>query len=293
MDMTITLRSPKPADADAVARLVFDAFASIQEKHNMMRDFPSMDAAIGFATAWVNHPKVWGVLAERDGKIVGCNFLDERNEVHGVGPICIDPSGQGGGMGRTLMQAVIDRGRRTAAPSVRLVQEAYNTCSMSLYASLGFDVKEPLAVMLGTPVGKPSAGAVVRPMTAADLDGCAALHERLHGFARTEELRDAIEHFRPFVLERGGAVRAYASTPNFFLLNHGVAETPQDMQDLLLGAAEQTRQPIGLQVPTCNADFFRWCLSQKLRMAKPTTLMSTGQYQEPPAGAWWFPSIEY
>jgi hypothetical protein len=48
-----------------------------------------------------------------------------------------------------------------------------------------------------------------------------------------------------------------------------------------------------LQVPTRNTNFFRWCLSQKLRMLKPTTLMSTGEYREPPAGAWWFPSILY
>ena len=89
------------------------------------------------------------------------------------------------------------------------------------------------------------------------------------------------------------ALRAYASTPNFFLMNHAVAETPQDMKDLLLGAAAQTGQPIGLQVPTRNAEFFRWCLSQKLRMTKPTTLMSTGEYHEPPAGAWWVPSILY
>jgi hypothetical protein len=46
-------------------------------------------------------------------------------------------------------------------------------------------------------------------------------------------------------------------------------------------------------VPTRNAAFFRWCLSQKLRMQKPTTLMSSGEYQEPARGTWWFPSILY
>ena len=129
-------------------------------------------------------------------------------------------------------------------------------------------------------------------MTEADLPACAALCRAMHGIERTGELRDAIQHFNPFVLERGGRLVAYASTPNFFLMNHGVAETPQDMKDLLLGVAVQTGRQIGLQVPTRNAEFFRWCLSQKLRMTKPTTLMSTGEYHEPAAGPFFFEIIQ-
>jgi hypothetical protein len=253
-----------------------------------------MDAAIGLTGAWMNHPQVWGVLAERpDGRVVGCNFLDQRDEAKGVGPICIDPAEQGGGIGRKLMLAVLERGRAINARSVRLVQEAFNTTSMTLYASVGFDVKEPLAIMTGTPTDKPPASASVRPMTEADLPTCAALCRSIHGIERTGELRDALQHFNPHVLERDGAIRAYASTPNFFLMNHGIAETEQDMNDLLLGCAAATGRPIGLQVPTRNTAFFRWCLSQRLRMQKPTTLMSTGEYREPAAGAWWFPSILY
>ncbi|MEA2735430.1 MAG: hypothetical protein QOE14_1881 [Humisphaera sp.] len=293
--MSIKLRQPTPADADAVARLIFDAFSSFHDKHNMPRDFPSLDAAIGLSQAWINHPQVWGVLAERagDGRIVGCNFLDERCDAKGVGPICIDPAEQGGGIGRKLMLAALERARETNARSVRLVQEAYNTTSMSLYTSVGFDVKEPLAVMIGTPTEKPSRDAVVRPMVEADLPACASLCRAIHGIERAGELRDAIQHFQPFVLERGGRIRAYASAPSFFLMNHGVAETEQDMKDLLLGSAHESGRPIGLQVPTRNADFFRWCLSQKLRMMKPTTLMASGEYHEPPMGTWWFPSILY
>jgi len=290
---TIKLRQPVAADADAVARLIFAAFSTFHDKHQMPRDFESLDAAIGLTQAWMNHPKVWGVLAERDGRVVGCNFLDERCDAKGVGPVCVDPTEQGGGIGRKVMLAVMERARAINAKSVRLVQEAYNTKSMPLYASVGFDVKEPLAVMIGTPTGKPSAGTNIRQMTEADLPACAALCRAMHGIDRTGELRDAIEHFNPFVLERGGRLVAYVSTPNFFLMNHGVAETPPDMKDLLLGVAAQTGRPIGLQVPTRNAEFFRWCISQKLRMSKPTTLMTSGEYHEPAAETWWFPSILY
>ena len=289
----IKFRQPTPADADAVAPLVFNAFSTFHDRHQMPRDFPSLDAAIGLMQAWLHHPQVWGVLAERDGRIIGCNFLEERGDAKGVGPVCVDPNEQDAGIGRKLMLAVMERARQINARSVRLVQEPFNTRSMPLYASVGFDVKEPLAVMIGTPTEKPTAGASARPMTEADLPACAALCRAIHGIDRTGELRDAIEHFQPFVLESGGRLVAYASAPNFFLMNHGVAETPQDMKDLLLGVAVATNRPIGLQVPTRNADFFRWCISQKLRMIKPTTLMSSGEYQEPAKGTWWFPSILY
>ena len=291
--MSLTLRQPKPADANAVARVVYAAFESVQEKHRMARDFPSLDVAVGFMQGWIAHPKVWGVVAERDGRIVGCNFLTLRNDVFGVGPVCVDPTEQGGGVGRKAMTAVMDEAKRRNAPSVRLVQEAFNTTSMSLYASLGFEVKEPLAVMTGVPLKKPTAGSAARPMTEADLPACASLCRKTHGFERTGELRDALAMFRPFVLERGGCITAYASAPAFFLMNHGVADTPQDMRDLLLGFCAATGQPVSLQVPTRNAEFFRWCLSQRLRLLKPTTLMSAGEYHEPPEGSWWFPSIEY
>jgi len=55
---TIKLRQPTPADADAVARLVFTAFSTFHDRHQMARDFPSLDAAIGLMHAWLHHPQV-------------------------------------------------------------------------------------------------------------------------------------------------------------------------------------------------------------------------------------------
>ena len=43
-----------------------------------------------------------------------------------------------------LMEAVIERGK--SAAGIRLGQDAFNTASLSLYSSLGFDVKEPLCL---------------------------------------------------------------------------------------------------------------------------------------------------
>src|SRR4051812_21788785 len=96
--VNLTLRKPVAADAPALGKLVFEAFASVQDRHNFPRDFPAPEMAAGFMQSWCTHPKVWGVVAESaEGRIVGCNFLDERNVVPGVGPVCVDPQHQGGG----------------------------------------------------------------------------------------------------------------------------------------------------------------------------------------------------
>jgi hypothetical protein len=78
------------------------------------------------------------------------------------------------------MEAVLERG--TGAAGIRLLQDAFNTQSMSLYASLGFEVKEPVVVMGGT-LRRPAApGIDVRPLTHGDLEACEQLHLGVHGF---------------------------------------------------------------------------------------------------------------
>jgi predicted N-acetyltransferase YhbS len=291
--MSISLRQPKPEDADAVGQLVHDAFASIDDKHNFPRDFPTPDLAKRFMHGWINHPRVWGALAAEDrpdGKIVGCNFLDQRDTIAGVGPICIEPNRQGGGIGRRLMQAVLDHAKSDGAPGVRLMQDAYNVASMSLYASCGFDAKEPCALMTGKIAGS-GATADVRPMREPDLSACAELCRGVHGFDRVNDLRDALRTSHPFVLDRGGRIVAYTSAPTFWPLNHGVAESLDDMKHLLAGASAQLEAPLAMIVPIRNTDLFRWCLSARLKTIKPMTLMAIGEYREPKGC--WYPSVLY
>jgi predicted N-acetyltransferase YhbS len=147
--MNVRLRPPVPADQPAIGRIVFEAFKSIADKHNFPRDFPAPEMAMGLAQLFASNPSIFGVVAEMDGRVVGSNFLDQRDAVASVGPITVDPDVHGNGIGRRLMQAVIEKARASNAPSIRLVQDAFNTASMSLYTSLGFDAKEPLALMKG------------------------------------------------------------------------------------------------------------------------------------------------
>jgi hypothetical protein len=96
-------------------------------------------------------------VVEQDGKVIGSNCLDKRAPIACVGPITIDPAVQNRSADRQLMQAVMARAAERKFAGVRLVQAAYHNRSLSLYAKLGFAVREPLACMQGAIQKTPSA----------------------------------------------------------------------------------------------------------------------------------------
>jgi predicted N-acetyltransferase YhbS len=224
--MNTNIRPVAPADSEAVGQILYKAFCGIADCHNFRHDFPCAETAVQMAQMVINSPGVYGVVAEENGKIVGSNFLWEQNEIAGVGPITIDPEKQSNGVGRRLMQAVIERGK--GAKGIRLVQEAFNTASMSLYASLGFDVKEPLVVMEGEIKDDVPEAVEVRPLVEEDFAACAELCRRVHGFDRNNEIERMFQMFPAFVAVREKRIIAYVFAPSNWQLNHAVAETTED-----------------------------------------------------------------
>ncbi len=291
MSANVTFRPTAMADRDACARIILEAFNGIADQHNFPHDFPSLEVVTGFTQFLLGNPAIYGVAAISGGKVVGSNFLDERDAIRGVGPITIDPGFQGKGVGRKLMQAVIDRGR--GAAGIRLVQDAFNTVSMSLYASLGFEVKEPLLLMRGKPKGEASGRSRARALTMGDVEACAELCERVHGFGRSHELRDAVGSgmCRPMGLFRDDRLAAYGSAPTIWPLNHGVAESERDMMDLWLAMGKAESEPLMFLLPNRQAGLLRWCLGAGMRVVKPMTLMAMGQYHEPRSA--FYPSVAY
>lgn len=284
--MDLTLRAGTPADASELGRICYEAFAAISGKHNFPQDFPNAEVATGLTSFLLGHPGFYSVVAERDGRILGSNFLDERSPIAGVGPITVDPAAQDRGVGRRLMQDVLDRADSRGFAGVRLVQAAYHSRSLSLYVSLGFDVREPLANIQGPALGITIPGRAVRPARPSDLDGCNQLCRRVHGHDRGGELRDAIEAETATVVEHDGRITGYATSVSFF--GHTVGETDDDVK-ALIGAAPSFDGP-GFLMPA-RSPLLRWCLEQKLRVVQVLTLMSRGLYNEP-AGSF-LPSILY
>ncbi|HZN82205.1 MAG TPA: GNAT family N-acetyltransferase [Mycobacterium sp.] len=275
--MKIRIREATPDDANECGRICHDAFAAIAEYHRFPPDFPTVDIAIGAVSGLIAHPGFFGVVAEDDGQILGSNFLDERSMIRGVGPITVDPDVQNRRIGLALMDAVLQRGAQHRAPGVRLLQSAYHNRSMCLYAKLGFDVREPFAVMQGNPLGLKVPGAAVRPATDADAQACDAVCVRVHGHDRDGEVRDAIAQGTAMVVERNDRITGYTTAVALF--GHSIAETNDDLM-ALIGAAEEFGGP-GFLVPMRNTELLRWCLAHGLRVVSMMNLMTIGLYQEP------------
>lgn len=281
----VVVRTAQQQDTAVCGQICYDAFSSLNAAHGFPLDFPGPEASTGLLSMMFSDPGFYCVVAESDGQIVGSNCLDERSTIRGVGPITIDPSAQNLGVGRKLMQTAMDRAHERGAAGIRLVQAAFHNRSLSLYASLGFDVREPLSCMQGRTLERSIPGCAVRLAKPDDAVACNDLSLRVHGFDRAVELAQAIAQGTARVVERAGRVTGYTTHLAFF--GHSTAETNADLQSLI-ASVESFAGP-GILVPSRNNTLLRWCLANGLHVVQPMTLMSTGLYNEP-AGAW-LPSI--
>lgn len=112
-----------PASADAIPRLsviCHEAFSALHDRFGSERDIPSPEVGEMIIGQTVQRPDYAGVMAVLDGEIVGSNFVCFADEVASVGPITVDPKVQAKGIGRALMQWVIDEARRRELRQVRL-----------------------------------------------------------------------------------------------------------------------------------------------------------------------------
>jgi GNAT superfamily N-acetyltransferase len=287
-DAAVVVRKARPDDAQECGRICFEAFAKINKDHGFPPDFPSPEVAIEvLSRLFSQHSGFYCVVAEVEGRVMGSNCLDERSTIAGVGPITVDPGVQNHGIGRKLMVAVMDRARERGVPGIRLLQSTFHNRSLSLYTKLGFHPRELAVVMQGSPARTEAAGYSVRPAKASDLEACNRVCEAVHGHNRSRDVNDSIAQGSAVVVEHHGGITGYASLLGFF--GHAVAETNLDLQALIASASSFAGP--GIIVPTRNAQLFRWCLENGLRVVEPLTLMTIGLYNEP-EGAY-LPSILY
>jgi GNAT superfamily N-acetyltransferase len=279
--MNLALRRGSHNDAEACGHIIYGAFKALADNHKFPPDFPSAEIATGRVSTLLSHPGIYGVVAELDGRIVGSNFLDERSSISGIGPISVDPTVQERGIGRRLMQDVLDRAAEQKFPGVRLLQAGFNNRSLCLYTMLGFRSREPISILQGKALNAKISGYDVRPATEADADACNRLCRHVHGHDRNGELIDAIRLRTASVVARGDRITGYTSAIAFF--GHAVAETNADLM-AMIAAAPEFGGP-GFLVPTRNYELLSWCLGNRLRLVYQMTLMTIGLYSEP-AGVW-------
>ena len=134
--MSTHIRNMNKSDLSRVGEILFEAFNKGASKRGYAPRVPSVQEGTAWAWALLRHTPSEPLVAEVDARTVGICCLNPRGDHGGFGPVAVDPSYEGYGIGRQLMDALLKRAE--GLQSVRTFQDAFTPASFALYYSLGF-----------------------------------------------------------------------------------------------------------------------------------------------------------
>jgi GNAT superfamily N-acetyltransferase len=289
--MNLTIRSIEQADAEICGKIGFQAHKAVSSAHGYPSEQPSIEFAVGMIKTILANPYSRGYLAEQEGRFLGSIFIHKfpPSPVAAIGPLTVDPSAEGGRVGRALMEAALMEARKHDYNQVRLIQSPSHLRSFALYTKCGFALREPLFLMQGSP--SPSTLQKKYDIRAAelrDISACNQICVSIHGFSRELELQHAIDQrVASVAIDSTGGISGYAAGIGFF--GHAVAKTNEVLKALIANSSAILGP--GFFVPGRNSDLFRWLLDAGFRIAWPANLMTVGNYVEPLGP--FLPSIAY
>lgn len=282
--MEIKVRPAVSSDSAACGKVIAAAVAPYAPRNEFAAEFGEASTC-SMVARLLDHPEMYGLVAEADNQIAGTVFLDERSVVRGVGWLAVAEPFRGHGIGRLMMNEVIDRS--LTSPGMRTVLDSESSNAIGLMSSLRFEAKEQIALLRGRVKGEPTAGIEVRAVTSDDIEACAALCEQAHGFGRESELRNAIEAGSALAAVRDSRITGYATDLASWHAGHAVAAQEEDLRALIAGAAARSPS-LSFLVPKRRESLLNWCLGQGLSVERSMVLMSLGEYQDPACA--WLPS---
>jgi predicted N-acetyltransferase YhbS len=279
--MDLIIRPIDQNDAENCGRIGYEAHKTISSAHGYPSELPSEEFGIGLIRGLLDNPNSWGVLAERQGEILGSIFLHEfpPSPVAVIGPLTVHPSAEGG-VGKILMDAALMRAREQNHDQIRLVQSPSHIRSFVLYTKSGFILREPLFLMQGQRLkggNITSSGNVHLVRDDNDVSVCDGLCISVHGFSREMELRQAKDQGVATMIERDGIITGYAA--GIGILCHAVAKSNEDLEALIDNASAILGP--GFFVPARNREIINWLLENGFKIGWPANLMTIGPYQEP------------
>jgi predicted N-acetyltransferase YhbS len=196
--------------------------------------------ALSQAVRWPHRPEDWqfalglgaGFVAEHDGVVAGTGLSWNQGPDHGtLGLIIVSPDHQGQGIGRKLMQLVLEQlgQRRTLLIAT--------VAGQPLYESLGFQAVGTIQQHQGTLAAlAPPAGARLRLAGADDIAAIVALANRGAGMDREPLLKQLIAVGETVVLEQDGELAGFSLIRRFgrgHVIGPVVASTPEQAKALI------------------------------------------------------------
>ncbi len=270
--MTIQLRTMQPTDLDQGYRL--------SQQMSWPHRYEDWEQALALGE---------GIVAENNQGVVGCAMIWSWGEKRStLGLVIVDPAYQGIGIGRKLMEELLDK---VPGGNVRLHA---TKMGKTLYEKYGF--VEQCSVfqhqIMKLPAIRPpelAEGEVIRPLREEDLQALIESDYQSHGL-----LRPALWHdlFRSadalFVLEKENKAHGYMTLRKF---GRGNVLGPLLAQDLcsaqtLFRYAALSLNGQFLRIDTFgNTPFSDWLITQGLPCIDAPLLMVRGTPWQRPAGA--------
>jgi GNAT superfamily N-acetyltransferase len=267
-------------ETDEVGRILFESFKEIADRHGFPPEFPTIHNARG-AARWLVGVEQVVSFAARGRSLEGVTFMSLLDDIAGIGPVAVDLAAQGRGAGRRLMQAAISEARDRGHPQVRLIQDAFNVTSLSLYASLGFQVVEPLAIVQTPPLQ--ATDLPIRPADLDDRSALGALYERLTGVRRDAEITLSLQIGTVEVFERSGVTCGMVACYDDNRVNFGAAETAEDLLYLVGHRAALKGEVVQWALPMRHPGLLEAAVTARSRVVKMGNLMAIGEYEAPTA----------
>ncbi len=146
-ELIVELRTPigiRQAEGDADIACASGLFREYQQALGVDLCFQDFERELGSLPGAYTPPSGALLLAERAGQVLGCVAM--RPQADGsceMKRLYIVPDARGAGIGRALALAAIEQARRAGYRFMRLDTLGRLHEAMSLYASLGFKVRDP------------------------------------------------------------------------------------------------------------------------------------------------------
>jgi GNAT superfamily N-acetyltransferase len=253
--MDIELRPIRPEDRSEVAELIYSSINYWYRTHGAPEIFQGGPRVTEiFYDVYNDLTPGCNVVAvnPQNGRIMGSCFYHPRQHHVSLGIMNVHPNYFGRGVGRQLLQQIIDYTHRNGYNSLRLTQSAINIDSFSLYNKAGFVPRYAYQDMI-TQVPQSGMNRTVegldrvRDATVADVPAMAALEMEVSGISREPDYRYCIENRRGIwhvsVIEgpRGTLDGFMISCAHVVMnmLGPCVARTEQDAAALILRELDQ------------------------------------------------------
>lgn len=135
MSDTLILRAATVADAAAIAATIAAAF---EEYRGKLQPESGAFRETAEAIAAELARESGAIVAERNGRMLGCVMVKLLEEDLYFGRLSVVPSARGEGIAKRLVEAVEDEARRRELAGVRLGVRVVLTENQKLFASMGY-----------------------------------------------------------------------------------------------------------------------------------------------------------